>query len=345
MRLLRNPEVRYPLLALLAAAGLSLGLAALLLKGEPYRGTVLAAVGGAFALCGVILLTASLFHSRKVRDFTAKARGSLRGSRDLKFDDFSEGDFSDLQNVVEKMAISHVLQEEQLQKEKNILKDSLENISHQLKTPLQALTTTGEQLMADEMTPAVRKRAARRILDTTDRFSELVKTLLELSKLDAGAEIFRQDTFTARELIDRVCETLEIIMELREIELIKSVPPEITIRSDMKLLSQALINIVKNCMEHTPAGGTVTIAVSDDEVATQIRISDTGPGIDPEDLSGQKLFERFHRGKNAGPNSVGIGLAFTKQVIKGLDDKNEVWAENRPEGGAMFTVRLKKVNV
>ena len=153
--------------------------------------------------------------------------------------------------------------------------------------------------------------------------------------------VFRSDEFTAEKLIARVCKPLEISMELRDISLIKNVPPEITLQSDLLWLTEALMNIVKNCMEHTPAGGTIRIDVTENAVCTQIVICDTGPGIAEEDMP--HLFERFYRGKDAGDNSVGIGLAFTNQVIRSLG--GTVKAQNRQEGGAMFTVRMIKMNV
>ena len=339
MRLLRNPEVRLTLLALIAAAGLSLGALALLMK-YCSDAVVLWAVGGAFALSIVIFLVASALHARKVRAFTLKAERNLHGSRELQFDEFKEGDFAVLQDVVQSMAMAHALQEEQLTNEKGLLKQSLADLTHQMKTPLQSLTLTAVQLLEEDVPPASRKRAARKIIDTTERFSELVKTLLKLSRLDAEAVTFRQDTFTAAELIDLACEDLEIPMELREIELVRNIP-DITMRSDIQWLAQAVMNIVKNCMEHTPAGGSVMIDVTDSAVATEIVIRDTGPGISEDDLP--HLFERFYRGKDAGPNSVGIGLAFTNQVVRALG--GTVKAQNRPEGGAMFTVRMIKLNV
>ena len=184
-----------------------------------------------------------------------------------------------MQDVVQSMALAHARQEEQLTAEKGLLKQSLADITHQLKTPLAALTLTAEQLTQDELSVPDRKRAARKIMNTTDHLGELVATLLKLSRLDADAVTFRQDSFTAEELIDRVCEPLEISMEIREVALKKNVPPEITLQSDLQWLSQAVMNIVKNCMEHTPAGGTVFIDVSDTPVATEIVIRDTGTGI------------------------------------------------------------------
>ena len=142
MRLLRNPEVRFPLLGLLAVAGLCLGAIAFLLKGTEYRGVVLGVTGGAFALCCAVFLIGSAIHAKKVRSFTVKAERNLHGSRELRFDEFKEGDFSILQGVVQSMAMAHTRQEEQLTAEKGILKQSLADITHQIKTPLQSLTLT-----------------------------------------------------------------------------------------------------------------------------------------------------------------------------------------------------------
>ena len=341
MRLLRNPEVRYPLLAFFAAAGLTLGALAFFLKGTANKDGVLWIVGGGFGLCCAVFLIGAAFHAKKVRSFTVKAERNLHGGRELQFDEFKEGDFSVLQQVVQSMALSHIRQEEQLQAEKGLLKQSLADITHQIKTPLSSLTLAAEQLLENEVEPAARKRAARKILDTSDHISELVSTLLKLSRLDADVVTFRDDTFTAEELIERVCETLEISMELREITLKKDVPPEITLQSDRLWLTEALMNIVKNCMEHTPAGGTVSIDVTENAVCTQFVICDTGPGIAEEDMP--HLFERFYRGKNAGEDSVGIGLSFSKQVIRSLG--GTIKPQNAPEGGAMFTVRMIKMNV
>ena len=342
MRILRNPEVRMPLLGMLAAGGLTLGILAITYHKTAFFAAVMWAVSAAFAVCIIIFLVFASIHSKKVRAFTLKAQRNIRGSRELQFDEFEEGDFAVLQDVVQSMALAHARQEDRLTEEKGILKQSLEDITHQLKTPLQSLTLTAEQLMADEVTDAARKRAARKIMGTTYHVSELVATLLKLSRLDADAVTFRQDSFTAAELIERVCEPLEDSMELREITLQKNVPPEITLQSDLQWLTEALMNIVKNCMEHTPAGGTVFIDVSDTPVATQIVIRDTGSGIAEEDMP--HLFERFYRGKDAGPNSVGIGLAFSQAVIH---DKlhGTINPGNHPDGGAMFTVRMIKMNV
>ena len=341
MGLLRNPEVRFPLLAMLAAAGLSLGAIAWFLKETEYKGLLLWAVGGAFALCAVIFLTTARIHAKKVRAFIIKVDNNLRGQRDLQFDSFREGDFSDLQDAVQKMAVAHARQEDLLTEEKSLLKDSLDNITHQIKTPLTPLTFSAERLLEDDVSPADRKRAARTILGNAEHIDSLVQTLLKLARLDAGVVTFRQDVISVEELVEKVCEPLEIPMELGEITLQKTFdPPGMTLTGDMMWLKEALMNIVKNCMEHTPPGGTIHIDTTGNAGCTQFVIRDTGSGIPKEELP--HIFERFHSGKDAKPNSVGIGLSLTRQVIESMEGR--IIPENHPDG-AMFTVTLPKINI
>ncbi|MCR5782772.1 MAG: HAMP domain-containing histidine kinase [Clostridia bacterium] len=342
MNLFRNPEVRRPFLIMLIEVGFAcLSCALLISRGYQVRLILWMMIPAAILAVAVFVISIFLIF-KKIRTFTLRVDQSLHGKRDLQFDEFKEGDFAALQDVVQKMALSHARQAEQLEAEKGFLQQSLADITHQIKTPLSSLTLTAEALMAEDVSDAERKRAGRKILDTTVHINDLVATLLKLSRLDADAVVFKTETFSAASLIDAVCEPLEISMELRDITLVKNVPEETVIRSDMLWLKEAIMNIVKNCMEHTPEGGTISIDATDSEVTTQIVISDTGSGIAEEDLP--HLFERFYRGKDAGPNSVGIGLAFTNQVVRALGGTVKV--KNRPEGGAVFIVRLNnKINV
>ena len=106
--------------------------------------------------------------------------------------------------------------------------------------------------------------------------------------------------------------------------------------ADPAWTAEALGNVVKNCVEHTPAGGTVSIAARQTPVFTELTVTDTGPGIEPEDLP--HLFERFYRGKQAGAHSVGIGLALARQILAAQNAS--IRAENAPRGGAKFTLRF-----
>ena len=128
-------------------------------------------------------------------------------------------------------------------------------------------------------------------------------------------------------------------MELREQELLVTTEGEFN--GDVSWTCEALTNIIKNCMEHTPTHGNITINASENALYTEITITDNGCGISKEDLP--HIFERFYKGKDSDDKSFGIGLALARMII--TEQNGTVKAENNPEGGAKFTVRFYKGTV
>ena len=106
----------------------------------------------------------------------------------------------------------------------------------------------------------------------------------------------------------------------------------------MQWTTEALINILKNCIEHTPEKGRIEISIQDNPLYSEIVIADNGPGISKEDLP--HIFTRFYRGKNASPDSVGIGLAMSLSIIR--NQQGDIAVESRPGQGSTFFVRLYK---
>ena len=121
-------------------------------------------------------------------------------------------------------------------------------------------------------------------------------------------------------------------------KVISSHAAEASFAGDLPWTAEALGNILKNCMEHTPEGGTVTVTAEETPIFTRIVVRDTGPGFDPADIP--HLFERFYRGSTAGSGSIGIGLAMSRMVIAAQN--GTVTADNPTDGGARFTVRFYK---
>lgn len=338
MRFLRNPEVSITLWFCIPISVILL----LVLRKIPGVGKeVLLVVAIALLVMLIAFLIIAHRHALRVRSFTDKVVKSLHDHRDLQFQDFTEGDFAVLQNRIGKMVLAHSIQEETLKKEKEFLRDHLYEISHQIKTPLQSITTAVELLAGSDDDSLEREILIPQILTSISHIDDLVKTLLDIARFDADAVQIKKDPIPADELIDLTCKDLLIAMEVRDIQLVTEIDPENTIvYGDRKWLPQALANIVKNCMEHAP-GGTIHIRITDDVITTQIQIRDNGLGIDPEDLP--YIFNRFYSGKDAGSNSAGIGLNYTERVIHGLD--GTIDAENNEDGGACFTIRLDKKNI
>ena len=169
------------------------------------------------------------------------------------------------------------------------------------------------------------------------RIQWITETLLKLSKLDAETVRFRPEPIAAKELIEQASGPLAIRMELKDIAF--------AIEDDGAVLSidrawtvEALSNILKNCMEHTPEGGRITVQTEESPVFCRITVRDTGAGFDPEDLG--HIFERFYRGKNAADDSIGIGLALSREVIAAQG--GTIVAKNADTGGAQFTITFYK---
>ena len=150
---------------------------------------------------------------------------------------------------------------------------------------------------------------------------------------------FKQKQVSLEELLKKSCVTLLIPIELRGQELI--IRAEGDFYGDPAWTSEAVGNMVKNCMEHTPDGGRIEIDAAENALYSEIIIKDNGTGISPEDLP--HIFERFYKGKDSDGKSFGIGLALSRMIITGQG--GTVKAENRKPAGAMFTIRFYKGTV
>ena len=221
------------------------------------------------------------------------------------------------------------------QEERVRLADAMADISHQLRTPLTAMRLTLSLLEQEELTPQRRLALMRELKKLTGRMEWLVEALLKMAQLDAGTVVFHPQDTTAAELVRRAAEPLEVPMEVRSIRFTAQVGEE-RLTCDVPWSTEALGNILKNCMEH--AASWVQVTARETAIFTEITVQDDGPGFDPEELP--RLFQRFYRGKNAGENNFGIGLSLSRQVL--AQQNGTVQAENVLTGGARFILRWYK---
>ena len=263
----------------------------------------------------------------------------LHGDHAIDFDSYSEGELSILHSEIYKMTIRLREQQQKLMKDKEYLADSLADISHQIRTPLTSINLLVERLSASGLTDECRHQLTNELYELLDRIDWLITTLLKISKLDAGTVSFNKETVSLETLIKKSCSPLLIPIELRGQELI--IRAEGDFYGDPAWTSEAVGNIVKNCMEHTPDGGRIEINAAENAPYSEIVIKDNGTGISPEDLP--HIFERFYKGKDSDGKSFGIGLALSRMIIAG--QKGTVKAENRKNAGAMFTIRFYKGTV
>lgn len=327
MKDLKNPELKRELLfyGLIALVFGALGLLVSLWAGLLGLGAGLA--GGGLHW---------FFLHRRYQEIAALSRSMDRilHGQDQLLDDSAEGELAILRSEIRKMTLRLRDAADQLRQDKRDLTQALADVSHQLRTPLTSMNLT-VSLLAEARDDGQQLRLTRELKRSLERVDWLVETLLKLSKLDAGVARFEPEPMTAAALIDRAARNLRIPMELRDQRLELS-PGDAALTVDPAWTAEALGNILKNCVEHTPVGGTIAVTARQTPIYTELTVTDTGPGIDPEDLP--RLFERFYRGKHADENSIGIGLALARQIVAAQN--GTVSAGNRPEGGAKFTLRF-----
>lgn len=328
----RNPEIRHQL-----AAFFLLGIVVVAGSFWLWRDGVFPVLLIWFFM-GILHFAESFFRYRKIAELAAVIDDILHGKDMALLREVSEGELSILESEVNKMLIRLREQNLRLSHDKQYLADSLADLSHQLKTPLTSmnlLVTMGERESASEEKRLEYDSKIRALLQ---KMQWLIDVLLKISKLDADAVVFEQKEYPLRELVQKADAPLEIAMELKGITLETEITEEASFSGDMKWTSEAVENIVKNCMEHTPAGGKIMVTGRENAVFSELVITDNGEGIPEEDLP--HLFERFYKGKNSSEESVGIGLALAHMIV--TKQRGTLKAENRREGGARFTIRFYK---
>lgn len=261
---------------------------------------------------------------RALANMAANLDRVLAGERDIRLRDMSEGELAILSSEIDKVIARLNLTVDELQAEKLALSDALADISHQLKTPLTSIAISTE-LIRDRLSARGDSEdlvERLRLIQTLQaRVEDLVSALLKLARIDAGVIKLVCGDVDARELVRKSFEPLAIAFDIADVRFSADVQDGASYEGDLTWSVEALENILKNCMEHTPAGGCVSVRVTEDVLACRIRIEDTGPGIAESDLP--HIFERFYRGSrdaNATPNEVnpagvGIGLALSKSLV------------------------------
>lgn len=294
---------------------------------------------------------------RALANMAANLDRVLTGERDIRLRDMSEGELAILSSEIDKVIARLNLTVDELQAEKIALSDALADISHQLKTPLTSIAISTE-LIRDRLSARGDSEdlvERLRLIQTLQvRVEDLVAALLKLARIDAGVIKLVCGAVDARKLVRKSFEPLAIAFDIADVRFSADVQDGASYEGDLTWSVEALENILKNCMEHTPAGGCVSVRVTEDVLACRIRIEDTGPGIAESDLP--HIFERFYRGSRdasaapseVNPAGVGIGLALSKSLVTaqgGTLTAENLRDENGNVTGAAFNLVFFKTVV
>lgn len=277
--------------------------------------------------------------SKKIKEITKMISKINNRQFDININDFNEGELSILKNEISKTTIMLRQVADNSINDKLNLKDSLGDISHQLKTPLTSITIMIDNILDNpDMDENTRRKFLINIKREILNINFLVMSLLKLSKFDANVVKFNKESVYLKDIINESIKNVSMIKELKNITIKVSGDDNIKLLCDFKWQIESITNILKNSIEHTKEYGTVEVNYSENKLYTRILIKDNGKGIDSDDLP--HIFDRFYKGKNGSNDSFGIGLSLSKTIIE--KEGGSITVKSTPNIGTIFTIKYLK---
>ncbi|MBC8059215.1 MAG: HAMP domain-containing histidine kinase [Clostridiaceae bacterium] len=279
------------------------------------------------------------FFYKRIRRLTAAAKKIVEGEYDIAINENREGDFSKL--AISFSSMRHVIRNNisELGREKQFLVDLLSDISHQLKTPLSSVILYNDIMVSKELPTVQRETFLLSNQNQLGKMNWLIKNMLKLAKLDAKAIEITKEKQSLNETLQDSIDALEGKALEGQVNIIFKEKEEIVFQHDRLWLEEALINIIKNAIEHTPKGGNINLDLMENPLYARVVIEDTGEGITEADLP--NVFKRFYKAKTSKKSeSIGIGLALSKSIIEAHNGMVEV--QSKVEVGTKFIITLLK---
>ena len=241
-----------------------------------------------------------------------------------------EDDFSRLEDEIYKTVTYLCQTKDAAVQAKNDFAENLSNIAHQIKTPITAISLS-VQMMKQNIDNKHLEQIEKQLL----RLTHLEEALLVLSRIDAGTLYLQRDEVDVFTLLVLAADNMQELFAGSGTSVDIPELGEMLMIADLDWTMEAVMNLMKNCMEHSP-GGTIHCSYAQNPLYTEILIWDDGEGFVKEDIP--HIFERFYRGQNAGEGGIGIGLALSKEMIE--RQNGTIRAKNKPDGGALFEIRF-----
>ena len=286
----------------------------------------------------LIFLNYNHHKDKEIKKITKYIKELNQKNYTLHIDEISEDELSILKNEVYKTTVMLKENADNSLRDKRELKKSLEDISHQLKTPLTSILVMLDNLIDnDNMDRKTQEEFIRDIKREVVNINFLVQAILKLSKFDSNTMSFKKEKKAIKDIIIETVKNISPLCDLKNIKIEITGNQNIYINCDFRWQVEALTNILKDCVEHSNDGEKIIIDCDDNNVYSQIIIKDFGEGIDKNDIP--HIFERFYKGKNASPNSIGIGLALSKTIIE--KDNGTISVESN-SNGTTFTIKYFK---
>lgn len=284
----------------------------------------------------IIFLRYNNHKDKKIKEITNYIEEINKRNYKLDIEDNTEDELSILKNELYKTTVMLKEVAENSVNDKLNLKNSLSDISHQLKTPLTSILIMLDNILDNkDMEENIRNEFIKDIKREIINIKFLVEAILKLSKIDSNSVKFTKREVVLKEIITEAVKNVSIISELKDVQ-IKVIGNETDkITCDLKWQVEAITNILKNCIEHSKENSEIVVKYEQNNMYSEIEIKDFGLGIDKQDLP--HIFERFYKGKNSSNESVGIGLALSKSIIE--NDNGYIGVYSELGKGTVFTIK------
>lgn len=219
------------------------------------------------------------------------------------------------------------------------LKQFAADASHELRTPLTALRTVGEVCLRQHQDPAMLREAIGSMLEEADRLHGLIDSLLVLARLDGGHDAQSRESVVLHSFLQEIVDELGLLATEKGQRIVVASNADLQIRTDPRLLRQALLNIVHNALRYSPAGADIRLSAMRHEHFVVLSVSDRGYGIAPEHLA--RVFDRFYRvdaARSRAQGGYGLGLAIAKRSVERLGGRIDL--DSTPGEGSTFRILL-----
>lgn len=273
-----------------------------------------------FSVCmsgGILLLCYRYFKEQHeiMEDAISQITEYIAGSRDISIECNDEGELFRLFHEVNSLVSILNAHVEKEKSAKKFLKQTISDISHQLKTPLAALNIYNGILQEETGDPSTMQEFIRLSEQELDRIETLVQNLLKITKLDAGMIVLEKSMENVADFAEKVRDSFAYRTSQEEKEIILAGDESVTLLCDKNWIIEAVSNLVKNALDHTGEGGVIRIEWKAFDTFVQITVKDNGSGIDPEDL--YHIFKRFYRSRySKDTQGIGLGLSLTKAIVE-----------------------------
>ncbi|GIP12497.1 MAG: HAMP domain-containing sensor histidine kinase [Paenibacillus macerans] len=320
MRIFTNQDIKKLFISLACILFSFMGLSQLLIwpsSGSLHLGLFLLSL----LIAAGVLASCFLYFRRQDRlmeEAISQISRFLTGHTHARIECDSEGSLYKLFHAVNTLATTLDAHAAKEQKTKEFLKDTISDISHQLKTPLAALNIYNGLLQDDSEDPAAIREFAIKSEREIDRIETLVQSLLKITKWDAGSIQIEKSPENIADMLNDLRLHFETRVNLERKTVTLSGPPQAELVCDRGWILEAVSNVVKNALDHTEAGGHITIEWNELPSMTQITVKDNGSGIHPEDI--HHIFKRFYRSRfSKNTQGIGLGLPLTKAIVEAHD--------------------------